>query len=227
MALGRDFLHYKIVQPRKILFMSLEMGFGELKVFAETMAKSLTPTELETLQQNLIVIPHGEKWPLNTPVGQQHLLRMIEDYEPDGVFIDSVGSAIQGSINDDEAVQAYLDFIDRIRKKYTLFTWAIHHMRKSTNGGHAPASQDDVYGNQYLVNRATSVYGILRGRDGLIKVRNFKNRLAKNEEDFLIRRIDNLNFETVNKAVEEQVEKIAYSKPESEKGPVKINGFDM
>lgn len=227
LALGKDFLHYTITKPRKILFMSLEMGHGELKKFVETMAKTLGPDDFTLLQENLVIIPHGEKWPLNTPVGQEHLVRMLENYGPDGVFIDSIGSAIQGSINDDEAVQGYLDFIDRARKKYGCFFWAIHHMRKSTNGGHAPASQDDVYGNQYLVNRSTSTYGILRGRDGLIKVRNFKLRLAEKEQDYLIRRIDNLDFEKSNVVVDEKIESVTYKAPEASKGPEKVGNFNI
>lgn len=227
LALGRDFLHYKIQKPRKCVMFSLEMGFGELKQFASEMVKTLNPEDLDLLEKNLIVIPHGEKWPFNTPVGQEQALRMIESYEPDGIFIDSVGSAIHGSINDDEAVQGYLDFLDRIRNRNRVFTWAIHHMRKSTNGGHAPSSQDDVYGNQYLVNRATSVYGILRGRDGLIKIRNMKNRLAKQEDDYFIKRIDHLDFETTTKAVDQELESFSYKPPADKKGPVNLNGFDV
>lgn len=229
LALGKDYWHYKINKPRKILFLSLEMGFGELKKFVASMAKSLQPEDYTKLAENLILVPHGEKWALNTPVGQQHLTQMIEDYRPDGIFIDSIGSAIAGSINDDEAVMGYLDFVDRIRKKYDLFTWAIHHMRKATNGGHAPTGQDDVYGNQYLVNRSTSAYGILRGRDGLIKIRTFKNRLSEKEEDFYVKREENLTFSRLNQDITEKVQHIEYKKPESEKGPAPEthNGFDL
>lgn len=194
LALGRDLLHYKITKPRKILFFSLEMGHGELKVFLEAMAKTLHPDDFTKLRENFIIIPHGEKWPLNTPVGQEHFLRMLDEFEPDGVFVDSIGSAIQGNLSDDETVITYLDFIDRVRKRYGLFWWHIHHMRKSTNGGHTPTTQDDVYGNQYLVNRATSAYAVLHGPKGSIKIKSLKQRLDEKEKPYLIRREEYFTF---------------------------------
>lgn len=226
LAIGEDYLHYSIQKPRKILFLSLEMGHGELKKFAEDMAKTYNGSQLEALQENFIVVPHGEKWALNTPVGQEHLKRLLDDIEPDGIIIDSVGSALRGSINNDEHVQDLVDFNDRIRKQYEIFTWYIHHMRKSTNGGNSPSGQDDIYGNQYILNRATSAYGVLRAKDGHIKIRNFKNRLASTEEDYLIRRTNHLNFEKVNKIVDVALKEISHSKDEGDTG-VGSGGFKL
>lgn len=224
LAMGKDYWHYKIDQPKKVLFLSLEMGHGELKRFIEEMAKTLTPEELRLLQQNFIIVPHGEKWALNTPVGQEKLTALIEDVQPDGIFIDSVGAAIRGNISSDEDVFPLIDFNYHIRKKYNLFLWYIHHMRKQQNGGATATTQDDIYGNQYLLNSSTSAYGVLRGRDGLIKIRNFKNRLAEVEEDFLVKRVDHLEFEKVFKAVDEGLTHIQYTKPEAEKGPEPMAG---
>lgn len=229
LALGKDFLHYKIARPFKILFLSLEMGFGELKVFVEDMAKELTNDELLLLQENLILVPHGEKWALNTPVGQHELIKLMEDIQPDGLFTDSVGSAIQGNISDDETIMGLVDFNDRLRKKYGCFVWYIHHLRKKTNGGHAPSDQDDVYGNQYLVNRATSSYALLFAKNGKIKVRNFKNRLAKKEEDYIVERRENYQFHKLNEDIDDAIMHLEYKKPEDEKGPAdpKAGNFDL
>jgi hypothetical protein len=223
LALGRNWLHYKIDRPRKVLFLSLEMDHGSLKKFMEQMNNSLSMPDRELLKENFVVVPHGEPWPLNLPVGQENLIPLIEEYQPEGVFVDSIGSAIKGSLSKDEDVQELIDFNDKVRKRYGCFVWYIHHMRKSSNGGHTPSSQDDIYGNQYLLNRATSSYGILRGRDGLIKVRNFKNRLAPKEDDFLIKRGDNLTFAEIDKGTEGPV-KIEYKKPDDEKGPTAGEG---
>lgn len=227
LALGRDYWHYTIAKPRKMLFLSLEMGHGELKVFGKTMAQSLKGSDLSVLQENLHIIPHGEKWPLNKPEGQEQLLNIIEDIRPDGIMVDSVGSAIQGSINNDEHVQDLIDFNDRIRKRYGVFLWYIHHMRKSANGGHAPTAADDIYGNQYLFNRATSAYGVLRGKGGHIRLRNFKNRLAKQEDDYYVQRVEHLDFSKVNVNIDKQLEHIVYKKPENEKGPETHGKFNI
>lgn len=206
LALGRDYFHYKVPNPKKVLFMSLEMDHGSLKKFVEAMSNVLTSEDRERLEENLIIIPHGEPWALNTLEGQNELIPWLENVEPDILFVDSVGSAIRGNISSDDNVMPFLDFNDKIRKKYNLTTWFIHHMRKQQQGGNVPASQDDVYGNQYLVNRASSAYGFLRGKDGAIRVKNLKNRLAPIEESYLIYRKEHLTFEKSVHEVDELLE---------------------
>jgi hypothetical protein len=205
LALGRDFLHYKIKTPVKVIFLSLEMGHGELKQFLLKMNDDLTDQERLLLTENFTLVPHGEPWALNEPIGQQHLISLLDATKPNIVFIDSIGSALRGPLSSDETVQPYLEFVDKTRKKYNLSVWAIHHMRKQQPGGHS-ATQDDVYGNQYLFNRSTSSYAFLRGKNKSIKVRNLKNRLAALEPDFNIRRTDNLNFESINHTVDELID---------------------
>ncbi len=186
-ALGKDWLHYKIEKPKKILCLSLEMGHGELKIFLEAMSKALTPSELALLETNFIVVPWGEPWALNKPEGQQLLNNLIEEFEPEGLFIDSIGSAISGNISDDTNVQPYTEYIDKIRKRYSLFTWAIHHLRKKGQGEHG-YSQDDVYGNQYLFNRASVSYLLTKSKNASLRVRNLKMRLADGEADYFVNR---------------------------------------
>lgn len=227
LALGKDLWHYKISAPRKVMFLSLEMDHGSLKKFLESMSHGLTPDELALLQENFIVIPHGEPWPINLPIGQEHLKTLLEEFEPDLVAIDSIGSAIKGSLSKDEDVQELINFNDRARKKYGCSFWYIHHMRKSTNGGHQPSTQDDIYGNQYLLNRASSSYGVLRGRDGLIKIRNFKQRLAPLEEDFYVKRDEHLHFSKVEQARNNAPEVIEYRRTEEERGPENHGRFSL
>lgn len=220
LALGKDFLHYKIPEAKKIIFLSLEMGHGELKVFLVDMAKGLTDEEKVLLEENFIVIPYGEPWYLNTKEGQNELIKWIESVEPDGIAVDSIGSSIQGNISSDESVQPFTEFNDRIRKRYNLFTWYIHHMRKVRDGA---ATQDDVYGNQYLLNRSTSSYGILPAKGGMIKVRNFKQRMAKKEEDYTIVRGDNLMFHGKSQEVDDMLANLTADTPVSDKE----GGFDL
>lgn len=201
-ALGKDYLGHVVVEPMKIGFLSLEMGHPDLQVFMRTQDKDLNDEERALLKQNLDIIPWGEAFPLNLPLWQEQLKVLIEQRGWQGVFIDSIGSAILGNINSQEVVQVFTNFNDHIRKKYGVFLWYIHHTRKAAVGQNGSSSQDDIYGDQYLVNRCTSAYGILPGKGGTIKVRNFKNRLAKIEEDYHLDRTDNLNFIRVNHPVE-------------------------
>lgn len=225
LALGKSFMHYKIPSPKKLLFLSLEMGHGELKQFMEKMNKDLTDAERLLLEDNLIIIPHGEPWYLNTEFGQTELIKWLDAVQPEGLFVDSVGSSIAGNISSDEVVQGLNAFNDRIRKKYGLFTWYLHHTRKAQQGSNGYVSQDDIYGNQYLFARATSSYGILPAKNSGIKVRNFKNRLHSTEEDYRIERTENLNFTKVNAEVDTLIEKVV--KSDTNEKPSAGNGFTL
>ena len=203
LALGKDMLHYKVASPKKILWLSLEMGLGEVKQFATAMQGGLTEAEMAVLEENFIIIPHGEPWALNTPEGQDQLIKFIELHEPDGIAVDSVGSAIRGNISSDESVQPYTEFVDKVRNRYGCFWAAIHHMRKSKDG---PPGQDDVYGNQYLLNRSTSTYALLRSKGNTLRLRNFKNRLAPLEGDHFIERTETLNFISTSEGFDNSIE---------------------
>lgn len=207
LALGKDFLHYKVSEPQKMLFLSLEMGHGELKKIMEDMRKSLTDKEAEILDQNFLIVPHGEPWALNTPVGQQQAIELIESHQPDGFVVDSIGSAVLGNISSTEVNQPLTAFNDKIRKKYGLFTWYIHHLRKG--GKDSKPTQDDVYGDQYLFNRATSSYSLTSGKNETIRVENFKQRLAMKEKTFYVSRDDNINFHLENESIDEGLEIIS------------------
>lgn len=220
-SLGKDILHYTFPKPRKNLILSLEMGHGEVKKVLETMAQGLSGAELDLLRENLIIIPHGESWHLNDIVGQDFLRKTLEIIQPEGLWIDSIGSAMRGSPSNDEKVLELMDFNDRIRKEYGLFTWYIHHMRKASNGGNTPTSQDDVYGSQYLVARATSSYAVLRAKGADARIKSLKNRFAEQESDYLINRTPSLNFEKVNGAIDQALKEISY-KP----GELDINKND-
>lgn len=199
LAMGKNFMHYKIDRPQKIGFLSLEMGDMELKHMLTSMypewQKTCSPTELSLLNENLKLIPVGESLPMNASFGQDVMLQYIENNDWDGVFIDSIGSAILGNISSSETVQSFTNFNDKIRKRYGIFLWYIHHFRKPAPGTKSYGGQEDLFGDQYLTARATSVYTITKGKDGLLRVRNPKNRHAAEEAQYLMRRVEGLNFQ--------------------------------
>lgn len=192
-ALGKDFLHYKILSPRKVLFLSLEMSLVELRSFLNDMVKDLSVEERMLLQKNMLILPHGEAIAMNAIQGQAVVDALIEKHQPDGVFIDSLGSAIAGNINSMENVQSYNNFVDSMRKKHNIFWWMIHHTRKKQQGMRTD-DMDAVYGDQYIMARPGSGYIIVPAKDDKIRVINIKQRLAKKEDKYLIERTPNLNF---------------------------------
>lgn len=192
-ALGKDFLHYKINRPYKVLFFSLEMSLPEVRYFLDSMVKDLTQEERIILQENMKILPHGEAIAMNSLQGQVVVDKLIEEWKPEGVFIDSLGSAIAGNINSMENVQSYNNFMDSMRKKHGLFWWAIHHTRKKQQGMRGD-DIDAVYGDQYIMARPGSGYIITPAKNDSIRVTNIKQRLAKKEDKYLIQRTENLNF---------------------------------
>lgn len=193
LALGRDFLGFKIERPCRILFWSLEMGHSDIKFFISTMCQGMTEEELMTLEENLIIAPLGEAFYLDSVKSQQQFKNIIESLSVDGVFIDSVGSSTSGSISSEETVKTLMDFNDRLRKEMGIFTWYIHHNRKAQGDNKKPNKLSDVYGNQYLVNRATSVY-CLWPSGASIEVIPLKKRLAPAEPSWFIQRFGNIDF---------------------------------
>jgi KaiC/GvpD/RAD55 family RecA-like ATPase len=196
MALGRkEFAGEKIMRPVKILVFSLEMAHADLKYFLSIMAKDFTKEDTELLEKNLILVPHGESIYLNQDEGRNQLTDIIEAIEPDVVVIDSMGSTSSGGLSNEDTVKSIMDFNDKIRKKYGVATWFIHHMRKASGDNKKPNKLDDVYGNQYIVNRATTVLCLWPNRDNKIDVIPLKIRLGAKRDTWAVHRIGNLDFE--------------------------------
>jgi hypothetical protein len=197
LALGKKFLDLNIDKPHKIVMFSLEMGHAPLKVFLSKMSESLTSDELDMLENNLLVVPLGEPWYLDAHDGQQRMVSMLEDLKPDGIIIDSVGSTSTGQVSDESTVKKLMDFNDRLRNRFKVFTWWIHHNRKSQADNKKPNKMADVYGNQYLVNRATSVYCLWPSTRGVIEIIPLKKRLAEIESPWKVQRLSDLSFTVV------------------------------
>lgn len=201
LAVGKPFLHYEICGgPKKVAFFSLEMPDVEVKAFLQaqypTLLEKFTEEEMELLNQNITILPFGEMLPMNTERGQDIFIKYLEDYKWDIIFVDSTGKSIMGNISSSEVVQAWINHNDKVRKRYGCALWYIHHLRKPAPGTTNYGDQSDVYGDQYIVASATSVYSMLFTKEpGVLRVRNPKNRHAKAEDDYLIRRIEGLDFE--------------------------------
>lgn len=197
MCLGRDYLGEKVNRPRKIVVFSLEMAHADLKYFVEIMARDYSDEDKALLEENLIFVPYGEPIYLNTDEGRQQFTDIIEAIQPDGIIVDSLGSTTTGGLSNEDTVKAIVDFNDKIRKKYGIFTWFIHHMRKASGDNKKPNKLDDVYGNQYIVNRATTVLCLWPNKSGdnKIDVIPLKIRLGAKRDTWTIQRIGNLQFE--------------------------------
>jgi hypothetical protein len=197
-AMGKDFLGFKIDEPKKVGFLSLEMGDIEVKHLIELMypqwEELYTKDDIGLLNENLKILPFGESLALNSSNGQDVMLQYQEQNNWEGIFVDSVGSAILGNINDSATVQPFTNFNDKLRKRYGCFLWYIHHFRKPPPGTKNYGGQEDVYGDQYLSAKSTTILTLTKAKHGLLRIRNPKNRHSPELEDFLIHREEGLFF---------------------------------
>ena len=221
LALGTDFLQLGIYEPKRILMISCEMGLIEIKEFMRIMSEDLNAEQKEVLEENFKIEPRGEPFYLDNESGQNELMQMIEFIEPDLLIFDSIGSATGGELSSEKSVKTIMDFNDRLRQKYNIATWYIHHQRKGTENNKEPNTQADVYGNQYLVNRATSVFCLWPVDTNIIKVIELKRRLSAQQPPWLIQRVDNLNFiRTIPAAFEDSTKTLSYKQPETPHKPI-------
>lgn len=208
MALGRPALDAETTAMR-IGFFSLEMNLVELKEFLVLLAASFTPEEQEILEQNLLFFPLGEPIYLNRPEIQEQVEQAVRDYNLGGVIFDSMGSATSTSLSDQVSVKALIDWNDRLRQRLGPFTWFIHHHRKASGENKRPNKLSDVYGDSYIVNRATSVVALWEsGIPNTLDFIPLKIRLRKNPGKFHIKRGADLHFtRMVGGVVQETPEK--------------------
>lgn len=212
LAMGIDFMDFKIEQPKKIGWFSLEMGDVEIKSFLQGMypvwQKKYGDEAIERLNKNWQILAFGEALGLNTTIGQAIFIKWLEEREWEGVFVDSIGSAIVGNINSAENVQPFTNFNDKVRKRYGCFLWYIHHFRKPPPGTKSSGDASDSYGDVYLTNRATTLVTVTRKSDDVLRIKNPKNRHARELPDFLIKRQEGLFFEKVGEDTVAAVDKL-------------------
>lgn len=199
LATGTDILGFDLDSPRRLLFVSCEMGPVDLKVFTDQITAQFDAEQQMLLRENLFVFPHGEPLYINTKTGQDKLIRMVDVLKVDGFIFDSLGSSTHKSLTDEEATKGLLDFNDRLRKEMGIFSWYIHHNRKPTENNKEPSGLADVYGSQYITARATTVLSLWPMPNHVLKVRELKKRLAPQEDDWFIKReAKHLRFRRAN-----------------------------
>lgn len=197
-AIGKDFLLWKVDSPRKILFLSLEMDHAELKYLLSHMAENLTTEEKRLLQENFLIYPLGAGVILNKKENQAQLCKMIDQYKPAGVIIDSLGVCIGGQISDDKVINELYRFVNReLRVNRDCFVWFIHHDRKAQIGNKKPDDLADVYGSQYITSHARTILHLWDDGDGSIEVKCLKLSLAPKFKTFKIRRTPELDFQII------------------------------
>jgi hypothetical protein len=206
LATGREqFIEWELDgQPRKVLFMSLEMGAHQLGHIMKPLSERYPE---KTLEQNLIVHAQGNPLPLDEESGQAYFVSLLDRFQPEVVMIDSLSLAAAGDVTSDKEMKAMFDFLKVARNIYNFALVIVHHHRKKANDAQSkkrPDDQSDIYGS-YIVSQAIDFALNLEeiGTDfdnGEITMSMLKNRFAPIPQPFKVARSSKLHFSknTVN-----------------------------
>lgn len=178
-ALGKPFLGWNITAPRKVGFVSMEMGQAEIKVFMEEMNSVLSEEDRELLHTNFQIVPIGQTLMFDNTADQKKIISYLESYLPEVVGFDSLSKTTLGSL-EEATVKKVMDFADKIRMNHDCSVVFIHHDRKAQIGNKRPKNLEDIYGSFYITATATTVLGMWQSdKTYEIELNYLKVRLAK------------------------------------------------
>lgn len=198
-ALGRNFLGWQVCKPHKVALLSLEMSHVALKIFLQTIIRQYSEQDQRVLQENLIIVPFGQPLSIDKAEGFQFLCSLLDDIQPEGIVIDSVGKLTMEDLNEKTAKTLNTRYLS-LRARYGTFIWLIHHNRKATDNNKKPTNLSDVYGNVYLTAEMTSCIVLWPAdKTKTIEVIPVKMRLSELRDPFHVTRNENLFFEEVGK----------------------------
>lgn len=203
-ALGKPFLQWEATREMRIVFFSLEMPHAPLKYFMEQISKQYTGAELALLEKNFKVIPLGEAVGFDTPQGKKFVELILDEYQPDGVIIDSMGKVTNKTLTDENLIKELTQYYNMLRKKYECFLWFIHHNRKASDNNKKPRDLSDLYGSQYLAADASVVLSLWKDDKG-IELSAVKTRLAAQPPAVMLSRNENLHFTMVEREMTENL----------------------
>lgn len=205
LALGTEkFLKWdNLGGSKKVMFLSLEMGAAPLNHFMGLIGKGYDNPN--TLNRNFLVAPFGTPMPLDTPEGQAFLDRLMADYMPDVLIIDSLQKISSKELTDEQAVKTLVHYLATVRSKYNCSMLVIHHNRKKPNDGQKKGVElSDVYGSTYITTDVDFVLSLKVEETDVLQVDTLKNRLGKVLDPFLITRDEHLGFHTDLSSLREQ-----------------------
>jgi hypothetical protein len=198
LALGDEyFLNWKIVNPQKTLFVSLEMQHEELKQFFGDM--QLSEEKQIALQERFFIWPIGHAYPLDTPDQQIELLKFIDMHKIELVIIDSLSLSMYGSVTSDDDIKRLNSFLNEdVRKDRKCGYLFIHHPRKDGIDPKKEKNMDDSFGSIFITANAQTVV-ILSQKPGSARlhVKMEKTRMSIGEKEFDIERTPDRGFQLV------------------------------
>ena len=137
LALGNDFLGFKVPKPRKVLYIQQEIADWALRDRSD---KLLQDNDSDLLDNFTIITTTGDLLKITSSKDREQILSHIEDIEPDLAIFDPFSTFHNKNENDASEMNEILDFFFEIIHKFHIGIFVIHHFGKPTlnkrDGGH-------------------------------------------------------------------------------------------
>jgi 5S rRNA maturation endonuclease (ribonuclease M5) len=195
LAAGRDFLHWSIPQPRRVLYVDGEMSRRLLLQRLEDAVRRLgvAPDTLHALSHEDV---EGFQ-PLNTEAGQKYIFDVIEQVGADAVCFDNIMALIAGDMKDEDAWRATLPLIKTLTKQNIGQVW-VHHTGHDTSHGYGTKTRE--------WETDTVMHGTAAARSDtdvsfLLEFRKARERTPANRHDFAEVTVALVNDQWISDAV--------------------------
>src|SRR5690606_17920918 len=193
----KHFLDFELSgNPKKVLFLSLEMSAYQLQHFTVLLRGNYPEPEMK---KNLTIYGKGEPVYFNQESGQRLFDSWLDEYRPDVVIVDSLSQSTTDLSSDDEMSKLFA-FLKALRRYHSFGLVFIHHHRKKANDAQSRKqanSQSDIYGS-YQIAATTDFALDLEDRhdpEQLLDLQLLKARFRPMMQDpWKLRRDDHLYF---------------------------------
>lgn len=187
LGMGTDFLGYPIVGgQKKVVFFSLEMGPPVLKYFVEGVTESLGDGyDKAVMNENVILLPMGTPLDLESPEGQQFFRYVMDEVNPDVVFIDALGSLTTDDLNE-KASKTISNKMKEWLISYGCTFFVVHHNRKELQASpNKPPTLSDFYGNTMASTDAATIISLWKSpkdEENDVQMHIVKGRTVKGDD---------------------------------------------
>lgn len=195
-ALGQDFLRWKNTGAVRVLYLSLEMAAPPLHLFVSNAKDAYSKSELKTLNKSLLLAPFGVPLHVDRKEGYERLTQLLEKYQPDVVFIDSLSMITPKDLTDEEAMKTLFDGLAVVRQETGTAFVVIHHNRKKAADAQRSKGTElsDVYGSTYITAKVDFAVNLAKMEEkNVVQITTLKNRLGIEPDPFELIR-NNMQF---------------------------------
>jgi hypothetical protein len=191
MAAGIDFLHWRIEQPRRVLYVDGEMSRRLLKQRVEDATRRLgvDPPGLHILSHEDV----EDFQPLNTEAGRKFILEVVEHVGAEAVAFDNIMALILGDMREEDAWRDTLPLVNQLTRSGVGQIW-VHHT------GHDASRSYGTKTKEWRMD--TTLHGIKFERGDtdvsfLLEFRKARERTPTNRGDFVDIKVALVNDEWI------------------------------